>query len=80
MLTWTTSDGGSSAADVYIATENNFGAGGSDHYRKVATVPLAAGKAIIKAPEGEAGKNRSDRILKILLKGPDTWCNTWLTE
>ena len=80
-LSWTDLKGGSPTADVYVATENNFRTGGRDSYRKVATVPLSAGKASFKAPAGEATKKRrKDRILKILMKTPDNWCNTWLTE
>lgn len=57
--------------EIYVATTNNFKAGGEDHYDTIATVAVKEGQYKVRAPQ------KSD-FYKVLVKAPYNWTNKWV--
>ena len=81
MLTWRKLPDATGTADVFVTTGNNFKSGGKDNYKKIATVNVGSESATIKVPPlSTKSRSAHDRIVKIILKTTDNWCNTWVVD
>jgi hypothetical protein len=72
-ITWNVIDPGGKA-DIYITNTNNFSEGTPDHYIKAGTTDVADGMYIADNEIIKSG------FLKILVKAPDNWLNTWIKK